>query len=153
MITSRISTNTLHPRQYDCPTRTFTQIYELSYFSSVAQLCPTLWDPTDCSTPGLSIEFRARYAGVGDQGSLLPFAGTWASQVALAVKNPPANAWLKRHRFDPWAGRKSPRRRKWQPTAVFVPGESHGQRSLVGCSPWGRQVWNTTEATWHAGTI
>ena len=29
-------------------------------------------------------------------------------------------------------------RRKWQPTPVFLPGESHGQRSLVGCSPWGR---------------
>ena len=29
-------------------------------------------------------------------------------------------------------------RRKWQPTPVLLPGESHGQRSLVGCSPWGR---------------
>ena len=36
----------------------------------------------------------------------------------------------------PWA-RKIPRRRKWQPTLVFLPGESHGQRSLVGYSPWG----------------
>ena len=86
MITSRISTNTLHPRQYDCPARTFPQIYELSYFSSVAQLCTTLCDPMDGSTPGLRIEFRARYAGIGDHGSLLPFAGTWASQVALAEK-------------------------------------------------------------------
>ena len=31
-------------------------------------------------------------------------------------------------------------RRKWQPTPVFLPGESHGRRSLVGCSPWGRRV-------------
>ena len=38
-------------------------------------------------------------------------------------------------RFDPWVGmiRWS---RKWQPTPVFLPGESHGQRSLVGYSPW-----------------
>ena len=28
-------------------------------------------------------------------------------------------------------------RRKWQPTQVFLPGKSHGQRSLVNCSPWG----------------
>ena len=28
-------------------------------------------------------------------------------------------------------------RRQWQPTPVFLPGKSHGQRSLVGCSPWG----------------
>jgi len=32
---------------------------------------------------------------------------------------------------------KSPWRRKWQPTPVFLPGESHGQRSLEGYSPWG----------------
>ena len=38
-------------------------------------------------------------------------------------------------------------RRKWQPTPVFLPGESHGQRSLVGCSPWGRTESDTTEAT------
>ena len=38
-------------------------------------------------------------------------------------------------------------RRKWQPTPVFLPGESHGQRSLVGCSPWGRTELDTTEAT------
>ena len=31
------------------------------------------------------------------------------------------------------------RRRQWHPTPVFLPGKSHGQRSLVGCSPWGRE--------------
>ena len=36
-------------------------------------------------------------------------------------------------------------RRKWQPTPVFLPGESQGQRSLVGCSPWGRKESNTTK--------
>ena len=41
-------------------------------------------------------------------------------------------------------------RRKWQPTPVFLPGESHGWRSLVGCSPWGRRESDTTEATWQA---
>ena len=38
-------------------------------------------------------------------------------------------------------------RRKWQPTPVFLPGEAHGRRSLVGCSPWGRTESDTTEAT------
>ena len=42
----------------------------------------------------------------------------------------------KRQEADPWVG-KSPWRRKWQPTPGFLPGKSHGQRSLVGCSPWG----------------
>ena len=38
-------------------------------------------------------------------------------------------------------------RRKWQPTPVFLPGESRGQRSLVGCRLWGRTESDTTEAT------
>ena len=38
--------------------------------------------------------------------------------------------------FDPWV-RKIPWRRKWQPSPVFLSGKSHGQRILVGYSPWG----------------
>ena len=38
--------------------------------------------------------------------------------------------------FDPWAGR-IPWRRAWEPTPVFLLGESHGQTTLVGYSPWG----------------
>ena len=38
--------------------------------------------------------------------------------------------------FDPWVG-KIPWRRKWQPTSIFLPGKSHGQRSLADYSPWG----------------
>ena len=41
--------------------------------------------------------------------------------------------------FDPWVG-KIPRRREWLSTLVFLPGEFHGQRSLVGCSSWGGRV-------------
>ena len=37
------------------------------------------------------------------------------------------------------------RRRQWRPTPVLVPGKSHGWRSLVGCSPWGRKESDTTE--------
>ena len=44
----------------------------------------------------------------------------------------------KRLRFDSWVG-KIPWRRKWQPTPVFLPGESHGQRSLAGYSAWGHK--------------
>ena len=39
----------------------------------------------------------------------------------------------------------SSRRRQWHPTPVLLPGKSHGQRSLVGCSPWGRKESDTTE--------
>ena len=37
------------------------------------------------------------------------------------------------------------RRRQWQPTPVLLPGKSHGRRSLVGCSPWGRKELDMTE--------
>ena len=49
----------------------------------------------------------------------------------------------KRHVFDPWVG-KIPWRRKWQPTPGLLPGESHGQRSLAGCSLWGCKDSDTT---------
>ena len=39
----------------------------------------------------------------------------------------------------------SRRRRQWHPTPVLLPGKSHGQRSLVGCSPWGHEESDTTE--------
>ena len=61
------------------------------------------------------------------------------------VKNLPANAGdTERYGFDPWVGN-TPWRREWQPIAVFLPGESHGQRSLAGYSPWGRKELDMTE--------
>ena len=57
-----------------------------------------------------------------------------ASLVAQTVKNLPANAG-DRGSIPVLEG--SPGEAKWQPTPVFLPGESRGQRSLVGYSPWG----------------
>ena len=51
---------------------------------------------------------------------------------------------LKRRGFNPWVD-KIPWRRKWQPTLVFLPGESHGQKSLAGYSPWSHKELATTE--------
>ena len=50
----------------------------------------------------------------------------------------------KRLEFDPWIS-KVLWRRKWQPTPVFFPGESHGERSLVGNSSWGHRELDMTE--------
>jgi len=44
-------------------------------------------------------------------------------------------------------------RRKWQPIPVFLPGESHGQRSLAGHGPWGHKESDTTKKTEHACMI
>ena len=54
------------------------------------------------------------------------------------VKNPTAMQETQEIGFDPWVVRKIPWRRKQQPTPVFLPGKSHGQRSLAGYSSWGR---------------
>ena len=67
----------------------------------------------------------------------------WASQVAQ---------WERQWRYqwrrglDPWV-RKIPWRREWQPTPVFLPGEPHGQKNLVGYSPWS---WKESDMTEHA---
>ena len=50
----------------------------------------------------------------------------------------------KRLGCDPWVG-KIPWRKAWQPTPVFLPGESHGQRNLVGYRPWDQQQLDMTE--------
>ena len=60
-----------------------------------------------------------------------------ASLVAQVVKNLPAMQ-------ETWVG-KIPWRRKWQPTPVFLPGESHRQRSLAGCSPRSPKQADMTE--------
>ena len=49
-------------------------------------------------------------------------------------------------RVHPWVG-EMPWRRAGQPTPVFLSGESHGQRSLEGYTPWGCKESDTTEAT------
>ena len=43
-------------------------------------------------------------------------------------------------------------RREWQPTPIFLPGKSHGQRSLEGDGPWGGKESDTTGATYHTFT-
>ena len=60
---------------------------------------------------------------------------TTASLVAQMVKNLPTM----------WEARvQSLDHKDWQPTPIFLPGKSHGQRSLVGYSPWGRKESDTT---------
>ena len=67
------------------------------------------------------------------------------SQVVLVVKNPPPNAsHIRDGGFDPWVGN-IPWIREATHSSILAWGESHGQRGLVGCSPWGRKDLDTTE--------
>ena len=108
----------------------------------VAQSCPTLCDLVDYSLPGSSV-----------LGLLQAKILEWVAISFSGASSRPRN-WTQvfhsvclqcgRPRFDPWVG-KIPWRRKWQPTPVFLPGESHGRRSLVGYSPQGGKESDTTE--------
>ena len=137
--------------------------------AKLLQLCLTLYHPMDHSPLGsVSLAFSRQeyWSGLpcalpGDvpnprllhllhwQAGSLPLApfgkplySIWvASLVAQLVK---ICLQCRRPGFDPWVG-KIPWRRKWQPTPAFLLGKSHGQRSLVGCSPWGHKESGTTE--------
>ena len=97
---------------------------------------------------------QAIKAGVGVEGLMngsfsffLAIPNDMVSQVMLVVQNPPANPTCRRCKrcgFDPRA-RKIPWSRKWQPISVFLPGKFHGQRSLVGYSPWSCKELDMTE--------
>ena len=78
---------------------------------------------------------------------------TRASQVVLVVTNlPPMLEIHKRCRFNPWV-KKVPWRKAWQPTPVFLPGESQGQSSLEGYSPQGCKESDMTEVNEHTSSL
>ena len=116
-----------------------------------------LYDPMDCSIPGLPVhhklpEFTQTYA-IESEKAMAPDSSTnlawkipWTvgpgglqSMGSLGVGQDWATS-LSLFTFMHW-------RRKWQPTPVFLPGESQGQQSLVGCRLWGHTESDTTEAT------
>ena len=78
--------------------------------------------------------------------------------LAICIHNGWASQWhsgkesacqYRRCKFDLWVW-KIPWKKKWQPTPVFLPGESHGQKSLAGYSPWGHKE---SDMTGHAHTF
>ena len=112
------------------------------------------WQPTPVFLPGESqgwgslVGCRLWGRTESDTTEVTQQQQQHAACMTQRVKRLPARwkTWVRslRPRFDPWV-RQIPWRRKWQPTPVLLPGKSHGQRSLVGCSPWGRKESNMTE--------
>ena len=118
---------------------------------SVAQSCPTLCDPMDCTVHGIlqarilewvAIPFSR---GSSYRGIELGSPGMQVDSLPADLPGKPITMWTLGKLFNVT-------RRKWQPTPVFLPGESHGQRSLVGSSPWGRKELDTTERLTHTHT-
>ena len=97
------------------------------------QLCLTLCASTDSSPPGFSVHGIPQARIVEWVACPPPRDLTDPGIKSSSLTSPACNT-----EFNPWVG-KIPWRRKWQPTPVFLPGEFHGQRSLVGYSPWGHK--------------
>ena len=76
---------------------------------------------------------------IADMYLIMGFPGGTSGQEATCL------CWrCKRCGFDPWDG-EIPWSREWQPAPVFLPGKSHGWRSLVSYSPWGCKELDATE--------
>ena len=153
------------PRPWDSPAKNtgvgchfLLQCMKVKSESKLLKLCPTLQDPMDCSLPGSSVHgiFQARvlewaaiaFSGVyiyiyfffnyikddqilldGNIGKCLS-GGTSGKEPACQCRR------AKRCRFNPWV-RNIPRRTSWQPTPLFFPGKSHGEKGMVGYRPKG----------------
>ena len=135
--------------------------------SEVAQLCPTLCDPMDCSLPGSSVHgiFQARVLEWGAISFSKLFPNTCFSHIKLyvcikLVLNINHTSifwglpwWLRwwriclqcwRPRFDPWT-KKITWSRKWQPTSALLPEEFNEQKSLAGYNQWVHKESDVTE--------
>ena len=97
---------------------------------------PPLESACEAQRPGMQSVTLDRYSVIKYFFCIF-FSLLRASLVAQSLKHLPAMQ-------ETWV-RKIPWRRKWQPTPVFLPGESHGRRSLVGYTPRGRKESDTTE--------
>ena len=111
--------------------------------SLVPKSCLTLATPwtVACQAP-LSVGFSRQeywsglpFPSPGD----LPDPGIETGSPAVQEDSLPTELWI-----NVYSNIK--RRRQWQPTPVLLPGKSHGQRILVGCSPWGR---TESRHDWH----
>ena len=144
--------NNGHPRKINLPAILCVCLFVCMHFSAFLN-CFAL-NMYYLGFPGSSAGKESAH-NEGDPGSIpgsggspgerigYPLQYSWASLVAQTVKNPPAKG---RPGFDPWIG-KIPWSRAWQPTPIFWPGDSHGQRGPASYSPWGqkrmRYGWTT----------
>ena len=102
-----------------------------------------------------SMEFSRLNTGVDSLSRLLGIFPAQGSNQVFCIAGGFFTSWVtreahqcRRHGFSPWVG-KIPQRRKRQPTPVYLPGKSHGQRILAGYSPWGCKESDTIKRLTH----
>ena len=122
----------------------FSEFVSKQLFLLLTQACALAMSPTISIFFPLQVVVQQPHVALFTQSMVL-FAK--ASQVARVVKNLPTNTADVREMGHPWVG-KIPWKSAWQPTPVFLPGESRGQTSLSGYHPsQGGKESDTTEST------
>ena len=102
----------------------------------ISQFSPTYTRALQSPQSFLSMQM---VAGTGKFEKLWLKACGLIDQPKMMLSSKESACQCRRPGMDPWVG-KIPWKRKWQPTPAFLPGESHGQRSLAGYIPWGSRV-------------
>ena len=118
-------------------------IQVLFFHGSVSGCCILfIWPMHACSTSTISLSCIGEGNGNPLQVSCLENprdTGAWWAAVYGVTQS-----WTRLKQLSSSSSRKSRQRRQWNPTPVLLPGKSHGWRSLVGCSPWGRKESDMT---------
>ena len=114
----------------------------VAYLFSSGSSRPRNWTRVSCIAGGFFTNWAIMASGVTAQirADMDNSGGTNGKESACQCRR------YNRHRLHLWT-RKTAWRRKWQPTPVFLPGESRGQRSLAGYSPWGHKESETIDHT------
>ena len=106
-------------------------------------------------TPGCIVENSDVGRAFSSHRDVLCVCVRYPSIIHLSTKQGFPDGYVVKNRLKCWRPEFHPRLRKipwtraWPPTPVFLPGESHGQRSLVGCRPWGRKESDVAERLTH----
>ena len=125
-----------------------TQVFiPWSIYPSMLENCMRIfhWHPkiNMCKTKLIFFSPHSSSFQKTDLTSFMDLILTSSTGLPLWIKWKRACLQWRRPRFDPWI-RKVPWRKEWTLTPVFLPGEFHGHRSLVGYSPWGCKESDTT---------
>ena len=114
--------------------------------SRIAGRCFTIWATREALSTCIEMYLQPKEKAMAPHSSTLAWKIPWMEEpdglLSMGLRRVGHN-WansLSLFTFMHW-------RREWQPTPVFLPGESQGWRSLVGCRLWGRTKSDTTEAT------
>ena len=142
-----------NPLQYSCLENPLDRGAQWATVHGVAEL-DTTEQPTQWNSCHAQKEFPHRFTGeIFHDASCEGLKFSTANMNNFWNRPMHACIFINSYIFIKLMKVKIPWRRAWQPTPAFLPGESHGQRSLADYSPWGRKEVDTTEWLTHTHTL